>query len=301
MRWVRSKKPRIVLRFAGRLLGIGVAGGLVVALVVFPIVLLTGVTLKHGSGAFLGMPARFTEPEVGQTSYVYAADGKTLLTMFYEEHRRHLKLAEIPPQMYQAVVAAEDSRFYEHKGVDVKGLARAFVANQHAGGVEQGASTLTMQYVRMALRDGARTPNEVVEATERTPSRKIREARIAIELEKRLSKDDILERYLNFAYSAQRLRRSHPGHRQRWILLRLRQALVDATAAVRGQPAAAPGQPAPRRPQDSHYHRSEAAGHRRQGGPGQTAAQQRFRSRTRGGRTRYRICQSHGGQPHLLR
>ena len=56
---------------------------------------------------------------------------------------------------------SEDTRFYEHNGVDAKGIARAFVANQQAGGVSQGASTLTMQYVRMALRDGAKTPQEV--------------------------------------------------------------------------------------------------------------------------------------------
>ena len=58
----------------------------------------------------------------------------------------------------KAIVASEDSRFYEHNGVDVKGMVRAFVANQRAGEVSQGASTLTMQYVRMALRDGAATP-----------------------------------------------------------------------------------------------------------------------------------------------
>ena len=72
------------------------------------------------------------------------------------------------PYITQAIVAAEDTRFYEHNGVDVKGVARAFVANQQAGGVSQGASTLTMQYVRMALRDGAADPEEVLEATEQT-------------------------------------------------------------------------------------------------------------------------------------
>lgn len=188
------------LRLLPRLIRVAVTGGVALALVVLPIVLLTGATLQENSRAFLGMPTKFTEPTAGQTSYVYAADGVTLLTMFYEEHRRYLKLSQIPPTLYRAVVAAEDTRFYNHNGVDIKGLARAFVANQHAGGVEQGASTLTMQYVRMALRDGARTPSEVVAATEQTANRKMREARIAIELEKRMSKDDILERYLNVAY-----------------------------------------------------------------------------------------------------
>ncbi len=182
----------------------GLIGGVAVALAILPVVLVTGVTVRDSSEAFIDMPIKLSEPEVGQTSYVYAADGQTLLTMFYEEHRRYLKLAEMPSELPQAVVAAEDNRFYDHHGVDVQGVARAFVANQHAGGVAQGASTLTMQYVRMALRDGARTPSEVVAATEQTAPRKVREARISIELEKRLSKDDILERYLNLAYFGHR-------------------------------------------------------------------------------------------------
>ena len=82
-------------------------------------------------------------------------------------------------------MASEDSRFYEHNGVDAKGIARAFVANQQAGEVSQGASTLTMQYVRMALRDGARRPQEVHRGHRADHGRKIREMRLALELEKR--------------------------------------------------------------------------------------------------------------------
>ena len=80
----------------------------------------------------------------------------------------------------RAIVASEDSRFYQHNGVDAKGIARAFVANHQGGEVQQGASTLTMQYVRMALRDGAKTPVEVQQATEQTSARKIREMRLAL-------------------------------------------------------------------------------------------------------------------------
>ncbi|HEY0697161.1 MAG TPA: transglycosylase domain-containing protein, partial [Micromonospora sp.] len=139
-----------------------------------------------------------------QTTYVYAADGRTLLTRFYEEHRRYIKLNEMSPFVQQAIVAAEDSRFYEHHGVDAKGIARAFVANQQAGGVSQGASTLTMQYVRMAMRDGAHTPLEALAATEQTSVRKLREMRMALDVEKQMSKAEILERYLNSAYFGHR-------------------------------------------------------------------------------------------------
>src|SRR5919107_4918246 len=150
------------------------------------------------------MPAQLTVSPSAQASYVYAADGKTLITMFYEEYRKPTALRDMSPYIQQAIVASEDSRFYQHNGVDAKGVARAFVANQQAGGVSQGASTLTMQYVRMALRDGAKTPKAALEATEQTTARKVREMRLAIELEKRVSKDEILQRYLNSAYFGHR-------------------------------------------------------------------------------------------------
>ena len=77
-------------------------------------------------------------------------------------------------------MASEDARFYEHNGVDTKGIARAFVANHQAGEVSQGASTLTMQYVRNVLRDGAQTAERGRAATEQTAARKLREMRLAI-------------------------------------------------------------------------------------------------------------------------
>ena len=91
--------------------------------------------------------------------------------------------------MQQAMVAAEDSRFYQHNGVDYKGIARAMVANNSAGGVQQGASTLTMQYVRGALPYSATSPQEVV-APPRTP-RSASSARCgyAMAVEKELTKD----------------------------------------------------------------------------------------------------------------
>jgi membrane peptidoglycan carboxypeptidase len=192
---------------AGRiapLIRAGLIAGVVVAGLVFPLVALAGTGLKNGAGALQSLPEGLTEVPSAQTTYVYANDGKTLLTTFYEEHRRPTKLADMSPFIKQAIVASEDTRFYEHNGVDAKGVARAFVANQQAGGVSQGASTLTMQYVRMALRDGAKTPKQALAATEQTTARKLREMRLAIELEKRISKADIMERYLNSAYFGHR-------------------------------------------------------------------------------------------------
>jgi membrane peptidoglycan carboxypeptidase len=104
----------------------------------------------------------------------------------------------MPLVIQHAIIAAEDQRFYEHNGVDAQGILRAFVSNQQ-GGDKQGASTLTQQYVRQAQTYSATSPAEVIAATEQTNARKLREARLALALETVLSKDQILENYLNIA------------------------------------------------------------------------------------------------------
>lgn len=182
----------------------GLIAGIVVAAVAYPLAAVTGLGAKAGVNASEHKTDLLKSALPAETSYLYANDGKTLLTMFYEEYRQYTRLSDMSPSIQQAIVAAEDSRFYQHHGVDPKGVARAFVANSRGGGVSQGASTLTMQYVRMALRDSAQTPKEVQEATQQTSLRKIREMRMAIDLEKEMNKQDILERYLNSAYFGHR-------------------------------------------------------------------------------------------------
>jgi membrane peptidoglycan carboxypeptidase len=200
---VTNRRPTVAGRVA-LLIRAGLIAGLVITGLSYPFAALGGMGVKAGAEALENMPEQLTELPPAQTTYVYAGDGRTLLTMFYEEHRKHVALKDMSPYVTKAIVASEDSRFYEHNGVDAKGVARAFVANQKAGGVSQGASTLTMQYVRMALRDSARTPREALQATEQTAARKLREMRLAIEVEKRLTKEEILERYLNAAYYGHR-------------------------------------------------------------------------------------------------
>ncbi|WP_433089784.1 transglycosylase domain-containing protein [Dactylosporangium sp. CA-052675] len=194
------KREHGLLPNAASLLLCGLLAGLVVAAAAFPAVAMSGLAAKAGSDTFENLPTDIDVLPSPQISYVFAADGKTLLAMMYDENRRDVKIDDVAQVMQQAMVAAEDNRFYEHRGVDVKGVARAFVANQNAGGqTEQGASTLTMQYVRQAIAYSARTPQEVVDATDKTPTRKLREMKYAIDLEKKLSKKEILERYLNIA------------------------------------------------------------------------------------------------------
>ncbi|GAB3219258.1 transglycosylase domain-containing protein [Glycomyces halotolerans] len=174
--------------------------GLAIAALLFPLVAMAGLSAKAGYDAIDVLSEEVAETDPPLTSYVYAADGETLVSLFYDEFRRHVTLDEVAPVMQQAIVAAEDARFYTHNGVDYRGIMRAAVANQTSGSVEQGASTITMQYVRGALKLNADSIDEVIEATEQTSTRKLREARLAMAVEEQLTKDEILERYLNQAY-----------------------------------------------------------------------------------------------------
>jgi membrane peptidoglycan carboxypeptidase len=177
----------------------GLLAGVVVAAAAFPAVAISGLAAKAGAETFDKLPTELTVQRSPQISYAYAADAKTPIAMLYDENRRDVPLAQMSDNMQKAIIAAEDQQFYQHNGVDMRGLARAFVANQNAGETEQGASTLTMQYVRMAISYSARTPQQVVDATEDTNNRKLREIRYAMAVEKELSKQQILEKYLNIA------------------------------------------------------------------------------------------------------
>ncbi|MBN1171618.1 MAG: penicillin-binding protein [Micromonosporaceae bacterium] len=183
---------------AASLLLCGLLAGLVVAAATFPALAMVGLTAKAGADTFEKMPTDFDILPSSQISNVYASDGKTQLASLYDENRRDVKLSDVAVVMQQAMVAAEDKSFYEHRGVDLKGVVRAFVKNQQTGS-QQGASTLTMQYVRQVISYSAKTPEQVIEATEQTPARKVREMKYAIALEKQISKAEVLERYLNIA------------------------------------------------------------------------------------------------------
>ncbi len=128
---------------------------------------------------------------VAQTTKIYSADGK-LLANLYLENRQVVALADISPYLQHAVVSVEDERFYQHNGFDTVGIIRAAVTNLAAGGVEEGASTITQQIVRNTVLSAERT--------EISYKRKVREAYLAYQLEKIMSKDEILSMYLNTVY-----------------------------------------------------------------------------------------------------
>jgi len=123
---------------------------------------------------------------------VYSEDGY-LIGEFGEERRAVVKINEVPVRMKQAILAAEDERFYEHGGVDTMGVLRAALANLSAGGAKEGASTITMQVARNFFL-----------TSEKTLKRKISEALLAVKIEHNLSKDRIFELYINQIYLGQR-------------------------------------------------------------------------------------------------
>ncbi|MET0419638.1 MAG: biosynthetic peptidoglycan transglycosylase, partial [Actinoplanes sp.] len=186
-----------LLRAGGVVLLVGVMLGIAA----IPAGAVLGAGARWTTGQAAELPGQVVDPPVAQLTRIYANDGKTLITTFYDQDRHDVPLAGIAPVMQQAIVAAEDTRFYEHGGVDLRGVARALVTNTQSGSVEQGASTLTMQLVRNALKeDMSLTADERAAATEETAARKLREIQYAIALEQRLTKQQILHNYLNIVY-----------------------------------------------------------------------------------------------------
>ena len=195
--WFRRRDHNILTN-ATSLLICGALAGVVVAAAAFPAAAMSGLTVEAGGKAFASLPSQLKAFSSPQITRVFASDNKTQIAVMYDEFRSDVPLSQISINMQNAIVAAEDRNFYHHSGVDIKGTVRAFV-NDQSGGDRQGASTLTMQYTRMALAYSATTPQEVVAATEDTAKRKITEMKYAIQLEKQMTKQQILERYLNIA------------------------------------------------------------------------------------------------------
>ena len=184
----------------GTLLICGLLAGVVVAAASFPAAAVSGLAAKAGAQEFASLPSELKVETSPQFSRIYASDGKTQIAVMYDELRMDVPLKDIGQPLQDAIVAAEDRKFFEHNGVDFKGVARAFVNNnQGSADGQQGASTLTMQVVRMSQLYSGTSPQEVIDATKKTPERKITEMKYALQLEKELSKQQILERYLNMA------------------------------------------------------------------------------------------------------
>ncbi len=122
-------------------------------------------------------------------SVIYARDGSVLTVLHAEEDRQPIPLHQVPPHVVQAVLDAEDERFFEHGPLDLRAMLRAAVNNIDAGSITEGGSTISQQLVKTELLTAKKDVN-----------RKIKEAVLAVQLEKQYSKHEILERYLNTVY-----------------------------------------------------------------------------------------------------
>jgi membrane peptidoglycan carboxypeptidase len=175
-----------------------VAGALLAGLL-FPWVGGTGLVARNSASLLDALPVELTDKTPAGNTKVLAADG-SLITSFFTNNRTPVAPDQISDVMKQALVDIEDSRFYDHNGLDVQGTLRALVTNVAAGSVQEGGSTLTQQLVKQTLLQTAASPEEQQAAKEQTVGRKLREARLALALEETYSKDEILTRYLNLVY-----------------------------------------------------------------------------------------------------
>ncbi|HEU5471944.1 MAG TPA: penicillin-binding protein [Actinophytocola sp.] len=190
-----------------KLLGLCLLAGVLVAGMLFPAVGALGVVSNRASDAIDSVSGNLVASDPALVTTVADANG-TPIAYLYDQYRIPVTAEQISPTMKAALIAIEDRRFYEHNGVDWRGTMRAAVSNQTSGEV-QGASTLTQQYVKNYLinvvyrGDEPEKKIEQKRAQEQTITRKLREARIAIQLEQKMTKDEILTGYLNiveFAY-----------------------------------------------------------------------------------------------------
>lgn len=127
--------------------------------------------------------------QLPERSVLLASDGSTLATLFHDQNRTPITIKQVPRVVIDTILAVEDQEFYTHGGVNLRSAVRALVSNVSSGGIEQGGSTVTQQLVKQTLL-----------SPEQTLSRKLREAVLARRLEHELTKDEILERYLNTVY-----------------------------------------------------------------------------------------------------
>ena len=191
------------------MLGFSVLAGLLVAVMLTPGLAVTSLTASNTIGIFDSLPEFIDigdQPQENKIMAYNAAGEPITLATVYSQNREEVKWDDVSQFVKDATIAGEDRRFYEHGGVDVQGLIRAALANTVSGGVQSGASTLTMQLVKnIYIQRALQLPTEqdrkdgIAKAQETSIDRKLKEMKLAIGLEKRYTKDEILLAYLNIA------------------------------------------------------------------------------------------------------
>jgi membrane peptidoglycan carboxypeptidase len=187
----------------GTFIVISAVAGLLLAGLVLPATTGVGLAAKSASDHFEQLPDDFQSPTLPQRSNIYAADGSLIASTWDDDldaNRVVVPWNEISSAMPEAIVSIEDQRFYQHGGIDLKGTLRALV-NDSSGGSLQGGSSIAQQYVKNVLEVEAGTNAAAQQAAiADTVSRKITELKYAIAVEQQMSKQELLDRYLNIVY-----------------------------------------------------------------------------------------------------
>ncbi len=196
------------------LVGFSALAGLLVTVMVTPALAVTGITASSTIGVFDSLPEYIEIGRQPEQNIIYAhstgegnVDGWTPIATIYDQNRVEVPLDEISQFAIDAAIDGEDVRFFEHGGVDVQSVIRAAVGNIAADGIESGSSTLTMQlvkniFVQKALEEPTEAERDAAFAAATAPDfdRKLKEMKLAIGLEKRYTKNEILNAYLNIAF-----------------------------------------------------------------------------------------------------
>ncbi|HWG23426.1 transglycosylase domain-containing protein [Actinospica sp.] len=188
-------------RHLGVFLGVSVLAGVLLAGFLLPLVGSSGLIVKAASDHFEDLPSAFQTPSLPQHTQILAADGSTIAQTWGDYGNRVVvPMSQISPNMPNALIAIEDSRYYQHGGIDLTGTVRAFFNDANGGGT-QGGSTIAQQYVKNVLLLDAGTNRELQQqAVADTIARKVTELRYAVSVERAMSKEQILENYLNLVY-----------------------------------------------------------------------------------------------------
>jgi len=209
-----QKTPRRgILSAVAGIIGFSALSGVLITAMVAPALAVTGITASSTIGIFDGLPEYFEIGKQPERNTLYAqftgkgnVDGYYPIATIYDQNRQEVSYDEISQFAIDAVVAGEDRRFYEHSGVDLQSIIRAAAGNAISSGIESGASTLTMQLIKNNFISAAESlPNEddrkaeYEKAVAESYDRKLKEMKLAIGLEKRYTKKEILTAYLNIA------------------------------------------------------------------------------------------------------
>ena len=161
-------------------------------LIAFCFVIAAGLAFGYIFAAYQSLPAVNNNMRPAVSSQVFDIHGRLITTLHSDQNRLPIDINKVPPNLQNAFIAAEDNRFYDHIGVDPIGIIRAVVANFTNRGISQGGSTITQQLAKNAFL-----------SQEQTLKRKIQEAMLALEIERKYSKKEILEMYMNQIYFGQ--------------------------------------------------------------------------------------------------